>query len=203
MIHKKYKIFYHKTKKKIISNYSHRHLLLFFALIFNIFVIIIVFIVSAMNHDLDLINAKRELFNQPNPTILVDVNEMLDGYPMVEMAPYIARENREVAAFLVAIAKKESGWGTHTPKLNGEECYNYWGFRQKRERMGSGGHTCFDSPEEAVTVVSLRIKDLIKKGHDTPNKMIVWKCGSCNGQARIGSQKWIQDVDMYYQEMIN
>ncbi len=203
MIHKKHKIFYHKTKKKIISNYAHHHPLLFFALIFNIFVITIVLIVSAMNHDLDLLNAKRELFNQPNPTILVDVNEMLDGYPMVEMAPYIARENRDVAAFLVAIAKKESGWGTHTPKLNGEECYNYWGFRQKRERMGSGGHTCFDSPEEAVTVVSLRIKDLIRKGHDTPSKMIVWKCGSCNGQARIGSQKWIQDVDIYYQEMMN
>ncbi|MEA3323137.1 MAG: hypothetical protein U9Q12_02850 [Patescibacteria group bacterium] len=203
MIHKKHKIFYHKTKKKIISNYAHHHPLLFFALVFNVFIFIVLFFVYQINNDTNLMNAGRALFNQPNPTILADAEDVMVGYPMVEMAPYIARENREVAAFLVAIAKKESGWGTHTPKLNGEECYNYWGFRQKRERMGSGGHTCFDTPEEAVTVVSLRIKDLIRKGYDTPEKIVVWKCGSCNGPARVGSAKWVQDVDMYYQQMIN
>jgi len=203
MIHKKHKRLYHKTKKKIISNYAHHHPLMFFALIFNIFVITVVLIVSSMNHDLDLLNAKRILFNQPSPEILADAQEILEGYPMIEMAPYIATQKREVAAFLIAIAKKESGWGTHTPKLNGAECYNYWGYRGKRDRMGSGGHTCFDSPEDAVKTVSLRIKDLIRKGYDTPEKMVVWKCGyKCNGRSGAGANKWIQDVDLYYQQMI-
>jgi hypothetical protein len=107
-----------------------------------------------------------------------------------------------VAAFLVAIAKKESGWGKYTPKLNGKECYNYWGFRQKREKMGSGGHTCFNSQEEAVRIVAHRIKRLIRKGYDTPEKIVVWKCGyNCNGHSNVSVNKWIQDVDYYYQQM--
>ncbi len=200
---KKQKTFICDSKEKFISCYRHKHPLLFFAIIFNIFVITVILTISAINKDLDLLNAKRILFNQPNPAILADSEEILEGYPMLEMAPYIAKENREVAAFIIAIAKKESAWGKRTPKLNGEECYNYWGFRKKRERMGSGGHTCFDSPEDAVRTIAMRIDDLIDKGYDTPSKMVIWKCGSCNGAARIGSQKWIEDVDHYYQQMIN
>jgi hypothetical protein len=200
---KKRKTFVCNVKNKIIMCYAHKHPLLFFAVLFNIFVFGILFFIHSMNVELDIVNARRILFNQPNPTILSDVNEILDGYPMQEAAPYIAMQNREVAAFLVAIGKKESGWGKHTPKLNGQECYNYWGYRGKREKMGSGGHTCFDSPRDAVNTVSRRIKSLIKKGYDTPEKIVVWKCGySCAGHSSASVNKWIQDVDLYYQQMM-
>jgi predicted DNA-binding WGR domain protein len=193
---------FHKIVDKVTRGYEHKHPLIFFAVLFNVFVFATLFTIHFMNIELDIANARRILFNQPNPTILSDVNEMLEGYPMQEVAPYIATQNREVAAFLVAIAKKESGWGKHTPKLNGQECYNYWGYRGKREKMGSGGHTCFDSPEDAVNTVSRRIKSLIKKGYDTPEKIVVWKCGySCAGHSSASVNKWIQDVDLYYQQM--
>lgn len=200
---KSQKIFY-KLHNNVIYKYEHKHPLLFFAVVFNIFIFSVLFVLHFMNVELDIANTRRMLFNQPNPTILADAREVLKGTPMEEMAPYIATQNREVASFMIAIAKKESGWGEHTPKLNGRECYNYWGFRGKRERMGSGGHTCFDSPEDAVKTVGLRIKDLMKKGYDTPEKIVVWKCGySCSGHSNAGVNKWIQDVDYYYQQMKN
>lgn len=118
------------------------------------------------------------------------------------MSRYLATQDEEVAAFMVAIAKKESNWGKRTPKLDGEECYNYWGFRQKRERMGSGGHTCFDNPKDAVRSVASRVKDLIEKDIDTPEKMVVWKCGySCAGHNQQSVQKWINDVTLYYDKL--
>jgi len=200
---KKQKNKLHKIVDKITRGYEHKHPLIFFAVVFNIFVITIIFIAGAINDDLDLLSAKRILFNQPNPQIQADIEELTAGYPIAEMAPYIATENREVAAFMVAIAKKESSWGEKTPKLNGKECYNYWGFRQNREHMGSGGHTCFDSPKDAVNTVARRINNLVKQGVDTPKEMVVWKCGDCTGSASAGSAKWIQDVDLYYQKMMN
>ncbi len=193
---------FHKIVDKITHGYEHKHPLIFFAIVFNIFVFFVFFAIHAINNQLDILSEKRILFNQPNPTILADTQELMKGYPMEDLAPEIAKQDRQVAAFLIAIAKKESAWGKHTPKLHGKECYNYWGFRQKRARMGSGGHTCFDSPEEAVRVVSRRLHRLIKKGYDTPQKMVIWKCGDCTGPARAGAQKWIQDVDFYYQKMI-
>ena len=181
----------------------YKYLLLFFAIVFNVFVIAIILIIGGINRDLDLLSAKRILFNQPNPQIQADIEKLTEGYPIAEMAPFIAKENRQVAAFMIAIAKKESAWGRRAPKLNGKECYNYWGFRKKRERMGSGGHTCFDSPEDAVRTVAKRINRLVKNGYDTPRKMVLWKCGDCTGPARVGAEKWIQDVDLYYPQMIN
>jgi hypothetical protein len=193
----------HKTLDKITKGYEHKHPLIFFVIIFNAFVFGVLISVHFMNAKLDTVNAKRILFNQPDPEILAEVDEMLDGYPMQEMAPYIATQNKDVVAYLIAIAKKESAWGKRTPKLNGQECYNYWGYRGKRERMGSGGHTCFDSPKDAVHTVSRRIKHLIKKGYDTPEKMVVWKCGySCAGHSSLGVDKWIEDVDYYYQQFL-
>ena len=127
------------------------------------------------------------------------VKNLTGGYPIENMADYIAVEDDKVAAFLIAIAKKESNWGERTPKLNGEECYNYWGFREKRDRMGSGGHTCFDSPKDAVYSVANRIDRLVEKDFDTPEEMILWKCGySCEGHNEESVQKWIDDVDFYY-----
>jgi hypothetical protein len=130
------------------------------------------------------------------------IEELTDGYPIKDMASEIAKQDEEVAAFLVAIAKKESAWGKRTPKLKGEECYNYWGFRRKRLLMGSGGHTCFDGPEDAVKTVANRIENLVAKGIDTPREMVLWKCGNCTGPASAGAGKWIADVSLYYNKMM-
>lgn len=124
----------------------------------------------------------------------------LYGYPMEQMVPYLAQQDPRVAAFLVAIAKKESAWGKRAPVLNGEDCYNYWGFRQARDRMGTGGHTCFDDPRDAVVTVGARVADLIDKQYDTPQKMVViWKCGSsCRGHTAASVNKWVSDVEYHY-----
>lgn len=127
------------------------------------------------------------------------IRKEITGFPIEGMTKYIARQDEQVAAFIVAIAKKESNWGKRTPKLNGEECNNLWGFRQKRERMGSGGHTCFDNQREAVESVAVRIKELINNGIDTPEEMVVWKCGySCEAHNPESVSKWIEDVKYYY-----
>lgn len=129
------------------------------------------------------------------------IRNQIQGYPIESMTRVIAQQDEQVAAFLVAIAKKESNWGKRTPKLNGEECNNLWGFRQKRDRMGSGGHTCFDNQEDAVLSVAGRIKELIDNGIDTPEEMVVWKCGySCDGHSNESVDKWIQDVGYYYEK---
>lgn len=133
-----------------------------------------------------------------------EIMSMVKGYPIEKMVPYIAEKDRTVAAFIVAIARKESGWGVHVPVLNGQDCYNYWGYRGQRELMGTGGHTCFNSTEDAVDTVAKRIETLVEEyGRNTPEEMVVWKCGnSCEatgGQA--AANKWISDVAMYFDEL--
>jgi len=132
-----------------------------------------------------------------------EILDIVKGHPMEKMAPFIAKQDRTVAAFIVAIGNKESGYGEHVPVLNGKDCYNYWGYRGIRDRMGTGGHTCFDSPEDAVNTVAKRITTLVEeKGKDTPEKMVLWKCGnSCaatGGQA--AANKWISDVRGVFDE---
>lgn len=189
-----------QKKKKFIYIYQHQHPLIFFTLVFNVFVITVILMINTMMDDLDYINARRIIFNEPNPVTQVKAEQMLAGTPMLVMAPYIAQQSDDVASYLIAIAKKESAWGEHKPVLNGEDCFNYWGFRKKQERMGSGGHTCFDNPEQAVKIVGRRIKDLIRKGYNTPEEMVLWKCGRCDGPEAAGANKWIQDV-AYYKDM--
>ena len=140
-----------------------------------------------------------------NTALEKEIKEMVKGYPIEKMVPFIASRDKQTAAFLVAIAKKESAWGEHKPVLNGEDCFNYWGFRLKSENMGSGGHTCFDNPKQAVEVVADRIDELVQDyDRNTPSKMIVWKCGlSCSGQNQEDVKKWISDVDYYYKQLIN
>lgn len=138
------------------------------------------------------------------PTALEnEIQSMVDGYPIEIMSEEIARHDRAVAAFVVAIAKKESNWGKRSPKLDGKDCYNYWGFREKRDRMGSGGHTCFDSPRDAVRSVSKRIENLMYEyDRNTPREMIVWKCGySCAGHSDVSVDKWVNDVDYYFRQL--
>jgi hypothetical protein len=132
-----------------------------------------------------------------------EVTDMVKGYPIEDMLPYIFKQDRDVAMFLIAIGKKESNWGKRVPVLDGNDCYNYWGYRGIRDKMGTGGHTCFDSREDAVATVAKRIKTLVQeKKLNTPAKMIVWKCGSsCAGHSGESVRKWISDVDMYVQAL--
>jgi len=132
-----------------------------------------------------------------------EIYGMVKGYPIEKMVPYIAKQDRTVAAFMIAIAKKESNWGVHVPVLEGQDCYNYVGYRGQRERMGTGGHTCFDSPEDAVNTIAKRITTLVQENdRDTAAEMVIWKCGrSCaatGGQA--AADKWIKDVDSILQK---
>ncbi len=131
------------------------------------------------------------------------VKKMVKGYPIEKMLPYIFEQDKTTASFLIAIAKKESNWGKRVPVLNGQDCYNYWGYRQKRKRMGSGGHTCFDNRKDAIGTVGKRMHKLIfDYGKNTPNKMVIWKCGnSCATHSQKGVKKWISDVDLYLKKL--
>lgn len=131
-----------------------------------------------------------------------EITNIVAGSPMERMAPEIAKQDRTVAAFLVGIAKKESNLGRRVPVLNGQDCFNYWGYRGIRDRMGTGGHTCFDSPEDAVNTVAKRLQDLVQADVDTPQEMVIWKCGSsCAGHSPGSVKKWISDVNMYFSEL--
>lgn len=131
------------------------------------------------------------------------IRDMVKGYPIEAMLPYIFAQDRLTAAFLIGIAKKESNWGKRVPVLESQDCFNYWGYRGIRRMMGTGGHTCFNSREDAVETVAVRLNKLIHSEKlDTPEKMIVWKCGfSCQGHSRESVKKWISDVDMYFSQL--
>jgi hypothetical protein len=127
-----------------------------------------------------------------------DFKILLENYPMEVMADEIAKKDKSVAAFLIGIAKKESDWGKHAPKKEGRDCFNYWGYRGGYNPTDSG-YSCFDSPEQAVSVVAERIEDLVDKKINTPERMIVWKCGrTCAGHDPAGVKKWIADVSFYF-----
>jgi len=106
-----------------------------------------------------------------------------------------------VASYLVAIAKKESNWGKFSPKKDGRECYNYWGYRGTYNQTESG-YSCFRSPSQAVSVVGKRIEELISQNIDTPREMVVWKCGSdCSVFSQSSVNEWIDDVGFYFQKI--
>ncbi|GAG25030.1 unnamed protein product, partial [marine sediment metagenome] len=130
-----------------------------------------------------------------------NIRQMVSGYPIEEMLPYLLEKDPTVAAFLVSIAKKESNWGKRSPKYKSQDCYNYWGYRGPN-RVGSGGHSCFATPQEAVNVVAKRIENLVSKDIDTPEKMIIWKCGSsCAAHSKWSVTKWISDVNLYFKKL--
>lgn len=131
------------------------------------------------------------------------IREMVVGYPIENMIPYILEQDYQVAMYMIAIAKQESQWGERVPVLNGKDCYNYWGYRENRELMGSAGHTCFNSREDAVETVGKRLDDLLYKyNRQTADKLIIWKCGfSCEGHNPEGVDAWIGTVGRYYSEL--
>jgi hypothetical protein len=135
------------------------------------------------------------------PIYEAKIKKMIKDHPMEAMMPYISKQDKKTAIFLVAIAKKESNWGKYSPKKGKKECYNYWGYRGTYNQTASG-YSCFDSEKQAIEVVGERIGELIDSGANTPQKMVVWKCGaSCAGHSSGSVQKWIDDVAFYYQKI--
>ena len=128
-----------------------------------------------------------------------ELENILDGTPMEDMIESIAQQDRTIAAFLVGIAFKESKFGVYSPKNNGADCYNYWGFKGKTNPV-AGGYSCFSSPEEAVQKVGERLEKLVLHNKlNTPAKMTVWKCGSSCATHTPGSvAKWISDVSIHF-----
>lgn len=133
----------------------------------------------------------------------INIRRLTRGYPIEKMTPYIARQNKMTAAFLVSVAKQESDWGKYVPVLNGQNCYNYWGFRGQAPRMSRDGFTCFDSPRQAVATVANRFNDLIKNSDlTTPKKMIVWECGhDCANRPEQETSTWINGVSYYFDKI--
>lgn len=133
--------------------------------------------------------------NKPLKNKIVSI---VKNTPMERMVDAITERERSVAAYLVGIAMKESKFGIYSPKKNGAECYNYWGYRGK-ENTTASGYSCFDSPEHAVKVVGDRIEAMVKRGARNPAEMISWKCGStCAGHDPESVRKWIADVAINY-----
>ena len=133
-----------------------------------------------------------------------EIRELAAGYPLEVMAPAIAEYDRDVAALIVGIAKKESNWGKRVPvDAAGKDCFNYWGFKGAGTRGVAMGHGCFGSPEEAVHAVGNRIAQLVDiKKTSEPKNMIIWKCGSsCATHSPESVRKWIADVDIYYRKI--
>lgn len=165
--------------------------------------------VEAVHLETENYNPEKDVFMQyfsdaADADYQSNVRELVKGHPIEEMLPYIFEKDRVTAAFLIGIAKKESNWGKRRPVLDGQDCFNYWGYRGQRRLMGSGGHTCFNSRKDAVDTVAKRLETLINSERlNTPAKLIVWKCGmSCEGHGRESVEKWISDVDAYYSEMM-
>ncbi|MCD6149375.1 hypothetical protein J7J13_01140 [bacterium] len=192
----------HFKFKKLLSE---ARLKTFLAILLIILLDSLMLFVYSFNRDIQKENKVIVVKAEVNKDLENKINEMVAGYPMENMARYIARKDEKVAAFMVSIAKKESDWGKRVPVLNGQDCYNYWGYREKRERMGTDGHTCFNNPRDAVNTVAGRIDKLVYENKlDTPRKMVVWKCGSsCAGQNPKSVNKWISDVDWYFRKLVN
>ncbi len=133
----------------------------------------------------------------PRSLFELKLQALVFGHPMRKMIPALVEQDRDVAVFLVAIAKKESDWGSIAPKKDGRDCYNYWGYRGPEDTTDSG-YSCFASPREAVEVVGARLRRLIAdQGLDTSRKLVVWKRGFLDTSLDTSEEKWVADVDYY------
>ena len=186
-----------KNNKNIKLDFSRlKYLLVFSLLIFFLAVFAAFLFLSREKGRVSSVDFSSELEKR--------MYKVVSGYPIQDMAPNISSEDRMVAAYLVAIAKKESNWGKHSPMKDGKTCYNYWGYRGTYNQTDSG-YSCFDSPQQAVNVVGKRIKDLIDKDVNSPKKMAVaWKCGwNCSGHSYFSVKKWEWDVGYYFNKIYN
>lgn len=139
-----------------------------------------------------------------NDDLASAIRELTAGHPIESMAGAIAGYDKEVAALIVGIAKKESNWGKRVPlDAEGKDCFNYWGWKGAGARGTAMGHGCFGSPEEAVRAVGDRLAELVEKRQTSePKNLTVWKCGSsCATHSPESVRKWVSDVDMYYRKI--
>lgn len=135
---------------------------------------------------------------------VAELEVLLKGHPLAEMAPAIAEQDPEIAALIVGIARKESQWGLRSPKKNGD-CFNYWGFKGAGDRGTGMGYACFATREEAVEKIANRLEKLVdKRGTSKPSALVTpWKCGnSCATHSPESVQKWVSDVNQYYTKVL-
>lgn len=154
-------------------------------------------------------NAKKEekrkyhIDNKSSGDFSEKLYAIVGDAPIKEMIPFIAKRNKHTAAFLIAIAKKESGLGEHAPSLDGRDCHNYWGYKGSAGRGSSLGYACFADAEEAIEIVGNRIDVLVSKDRTTPARMVdTWKCGtSCKGDP--GAPSWVSTVSLYFEKIVS
>ncbi len=135
-------------------------------------------------------------FSPPKSFFELKLRALIFGHPIDRMSRYILAEDREVAMYLVAIAKKESNWGKFAPEKDGKTCFNYWGYRGP-ENTTDSGYSCFRTPAEAVSTVGRRIRELLDQGVDTPREFVVWKRGFLDTPLDSSEEKWVSDVAYY------
>ncbi len=124
-------------------------------------------------------------------TLETTIKGVTEGFPIEVMAPSIAHYDRNVAALIVGIAKKESNWGKASPSKGGADCYNYWGYKGAGGRGTAMGYACFATPEEAVQAIGDRLTRLVEKRatSEPSNLVTTWKCGaSCAGHSKESVQ---------------
>lgn len=149
-----------------------------------------------------ILNLIAKIDDEKHADFAREISTYIKGRPMESMAPYIAKQPRIVAAFLVGIAMKESKFGVYAPHdANGRDCHNYWGYRGP-ENTTASGYSCFNSPEHAIQVVGKKINKLVAQGISNPAEMISWKCGStCAGHGAENVRKWIADVGVNFYKL--
>lgn len=146
----------------------------------------------------------KEEFQSGDEILTKELDVLVAGFPIEVMTKAIAHYDREIAGLIVGIGKKESNWGKRTPKLNGEECFNFWGYRGVGTKgFTPDGYGCWNTPEEAVKTIGDRLEKLRDlRLSSEPARMIVWKCGStCAGHSDESVRKWIADVNIYYRKI--
>src|SRR4030042_6899986 len=67
-----------------------------------------------------------------------EILKYIKARPMEAMAPYIRKQPRTVAAFIVGIAMKESKFGVYAPHSGGRDFFNYWGYKGPENTTTSG-----------------------------------------------------------------
>jgi len=188
----------HHYHKMMGVNFESKKIKIFFLSLFLVFCLSFTLFFYLLAKRLEnSINFEPKILSVQQQKIL----KMISGFPMEKMGNKIIEKNPKVATYLVAIGKKESNWGMYSPKKDGRDCYNYWGYMGTYNQTKSG-YSCFDSPEQAVDEVGERIQELLDQKIDTPREMVVWKCGSDCSVFSAGSvSDWINDVSYYYYEL--
>lgn len=160
---------------------------------------------DAMRDCADIVSGRSIFVARDRSGLEEEIRTLTSGYPIEAMAPFIASYDRDIAALLVGIAKKESDWGKRVPRdAAGNDCFNYWGYKGAGTRGIGMGHGCFGDPEEAVRMVGNRLVELVAmRDTSDPSNMIVWKCGSsCAGHSPESVRKWVADVSLYYDKLV-